>query len=246
MLLLLFHRKSSHDPLFFQKIRNGVTLRLCLGEGMARQNNTLQKFRPVDEILCRLIWATGNGEQTPRTSHTASWLTPYVAAPAIPKVTEQVSVMMPVSYLDLGCFFKCVRYIPPNFNKINHLMSGSIRVRVTLRRRFTASQLILAPDPSSSTTRDFFLHLYPCVRSPSVTSLTRGWICLLWICFAFVKCMYRTYTVECYWEFFLVHYIHVLCQSRLCKTDHVYSTYLMLQRRVSHLKQECGFSEAPV
>jgi hypothetical protein len=22
--------------------------------------------------------------------------------------------------------------------------------------------------------------------------LTKGWVCLLWICFAFVKCMYRT------------------------------------------------------
>jgi hypothetical protein len=33
----------------------------------------------------------------------------------------------------------------------------------------------------------------------------------------------------------LVHYIQVLCQSRLCKADHVYLTYLMLQRQLSHL-----------
>jgi hypothetical protein len=32
-----------------------------------------------------------------------------------------------------------------------------------------------------------------CGHSPYVTSsLTRGWVCVLWICLAFVKCMYRT------------------------------------------------------
>jgi hypothetical protein len=39
----------------------------------------------------------------------------------------------------------------------------------------------------------FFLQLNPCGHRPYVTySLTRGWVCLLWICFAFVKCTYRT------------------------------------------------------
>jgi hypothetical protein len=37
----------------------------------------------------------------------------------------------------------------------------------------------------------------------------------------------------CYWKFLLLHCIHVLCQSRLCKADH---GYLMLpQRQLSHL-----------
>jgi hypothetical protein len=36
-------------------------------------------------------------------------------------------------------------------------------------------------------------------------------------------------------KFFLLHYIQVLCQSRLCKADHDHLTYLMLQRQLSHL-----------
>jgi hypothetical protein len=36
--------------------------------------------------------------------------------------------------------------------------------------------------------------LNPSVHSPHVTSLlTRRWVCLLWICLAFLKCSYRTH-----------------------------------------------------
>jgi hypothetical protein len=35
--------------------------------------------------------------------------------------------------------------------------------------------------------------------------------------------------VACYCKFFILHYVQVLCQSRLCKADHAYLTYLMLQ-----------------
>jgi hypothetical protein len=42
----------------------------------------------------------------------------------------------------------------------------------------------------------FFLQLNSYRHSPCVTSsLTRGWICLFWICLAFVKCTYRTYSM---------------------------------------------------
>jgi hypothetical protein len=41
--------------------------------------------------------------------------------------------------------------------------------------------------------------------------------------------------IACYWKLFLLNYAQVLCQYRLCKADHAYLTYLMLQRRVSHL-----------
>jgi hypothetical protein len=34
----------------------------------------------------------------------------------------------------------------------------------------------------------------------------------------------------CYRKVFLLHYAQVLCQSRLCKADHVYLTYLMLHK----------------
>jgi hypothetical protein len=32
-----------------------------------------------------------------------------------------------------------------------------------------------------------------------------------------------------------MHYIQVLCKSRLCKADHDYFTYLTLQRQISHV-----------
>jgi hypothetical protein len=38
-----------------------------------------------------------------------------------------------------------------------------------------------------------------------------------------------------YRKLFLVHYIQILCQSRLSKADHAYLTYLMLQRQLSQL-----------
>jgi hypothetical protein len=86
--------------------------------------------------------------------------------------------------------------------------------------------------------RPEFLQLSPCGHSPYVTpSLTRGRVCLLWIDLAMlrVRIAYVYIFVTCYWEFFILHYIHTLCQSRLCKADHAYLTYLMLQREVSHL-----------
>jgi hypothetical protein len=61
--------------------------------------------------------------------------------------------------------------------------------------RFTANQFILEPSPLRPTTR-VFSPLNPRGHSSYVTSsLTRGWICLLWIGFAFVKCAYRTHSI---------------------------------------------------
>jgi hypothetical protein len=40
------------------------------------------------------------------------------------------------------------------------------------------------------------LQLNPCGHSPYVTfSLKRGWVCLLWIGLAFVRCIYCTYSM---------------------------------------------------
>jgi hypothetical protein len=47
----------------------------------------------------------------------------------------------------------------------------------------------------------FFLQLNLCCHSPYVTSsLTRGWVCLSWIGFAFVKCTYLTYGIGRTWS----------------------------------------------
>jgi hypothetical protein len=66
--------------------------------------------------------------------------------------------------------------------------------------------------------RFFSLQLNPCCHSHYVTSsMTTGWVCVLWIGFASPLSSVRIAYIACYWEFFLVHYIQVLCQSSLCK-----------------------------
>jgi hypothetical protein len=77
--------------------------------------------------------------------------------------------------------------------------------------QFTTNQFILVSSSLRLTARDFFfLQMNPCGYSPYVTSsLMRGWVCLLWTGFAFVKCTYCIY-IAFYWKFFLEHYIQVL------------------------------------
>jgi hypothetical protein len=100
--------------------------------------------------------------------------------------------------------------------------------------RFTANRFILAPSPLRITIRDFFLQLNPCGHSLYVApSLTRGRDCLLWTGFAFVKCTYRTYSMLLKILAFALY--TSLCQYRLCKSDHAYLTYIILQRQISHL-----------
>jgi hypothetical protein len=77
--------------------------------------------------------------------------------------------------------------------------------------------------------QEILFQLNPYGHSPYVAPpLTRGWVCLLRICLAFVKCTY----IACYWKMFLLHYIQVLCQHRPAswsclyhlRTDHVENT----------------------
>jgi hypothetical protein len=91
----------------------------------------------------------------------------------------------------------------------------------------------LGDKPLRPMTRGLFfcVQLSPCGQSPYVTfSPMRGCVCLLWICLVFCQAH-----ITCYWKFFLLRYIQVLRQSRLCKADHVYLTHLMLQRQLRHL-----------
>jgi hypothetical protein len=54
----------------------------------------------------------------------------------------------------------------------------------------------LAPGSLRLMTRDFYFQLNLCSHNPYVRScLMRGWVCLLWIGFTFVKCTYCTYSM---------------------------------------------------
>jgi hypothetical protein len=79
---------------------------------------------------------------------------------------------------------------------------------------------------------DFFFQLNSCGNSFYVTSsLTRRWVCLLWICLAFRQ-VYISHISHVTENFFLLHYTQVLCQYRLYRADHAYLTYHMLQRQL--------------
>jgi hypothetical protein len=127
----------------------------------------------------------------------------------------------------------CSRWV-----KISRLDFITVRVRVrvgvTLRLGVFHQSIGLGANPIEANDQRVSFKLNPCGHSPCVTSfLTRRWVCLLWTCLAFVKCIYRN--IACYCKFFLLLSIQVLCQSRLCKADHAYLTYLTLQRQLTHL-----------
>jgi hypothetical protein len=68
--------------------------------------------------------------------------------------------------------------------------------RVTLRLAIYRQLVRLGAKPIEAHGQTFFLKLNPCSHSPYATfSPPRGWGCLLWIGFVFVKCTYRTYNM---------------------------------------------------
>jgi hypothetical protein len=110
------------------------------------------------------------------------------------------------------------------------------KVKVTLRLSIYRQSVRLDAKSLEDHDQIFFMQLNPCGHSPYVTSfLTRGWVCFLWIFFPSPLSSVRIAHIACYWKFFLMYYIQVLCQPRICKGDHVYLTYLMLQRQLGHL-----------
>jgi hypothetical protein len=72
---------------------------------------------------------------------------------------------------------------PPN-RVVSH--TPSQKSKLLYDWRFAANQFVLASSPLKLMTRTFFSQLNPFDISPCVTSsLTRRWVCLLWICLAF-------------------------------------------------------------
>jgi hypothetical protein len=102
------------------------------------------------------------------------------------------------------------------------------RVRVTLLLEVCRQSVRISVKPLETHDQRVF-KLHPWDHSPYVTSsMTRRWVCLLWICLAF-RHLERVIENSSFCT------IEVHCQCRLCKADHAYLTYLMLQRQLSHL-----------
>jgi hypothetical protein len=110
-----------------------------------------------------------------------------------------------------------------------HILTDS-KVTVTLQLAVYRQSVRLGVKVLETHYQRFF-RLNPCGNSPYVIfSLTRRWGCLLWICLVF-----RQMCVSHIIRMLFLRYMQILCQYRVCKADHVYLTYLMLQRQLSHL-----------
>jgi hypothetical protein len=91
--------------------------------------------------------------------------------------------------------------------------------------------------------------LNPCTHSPYAAPLTRGWVCLLWIGFNFVKCIYHAYSkllkiLPCALYTSPLSF-HAL-QSRLCLSYLSYATVTATWKVVSLLYFLCLDSPCPV
>jgi hypothetical protein len=107
-----------------------------------------------------------------------------------------------------------------------------VRVRVTLRLTVYCQSVHLDARPLETHDQRFIFQLNFCGTSPyGISSLTRRWVCLLWICLAFRQ-VFISHILHVIEKCLLLQYAQVLCQ---CRADHAYFTYLTLQRQSSHL-----------
>jgi hypothetical protein len=111
-----------------------------------------------------------------------------------------------------------------------------VRVRVILRRVVYRQSVRLAPSHLRLTTSPFsFVFATEPLRSLSLCNiLSDEKMGLTLMNMLVLSSSVRIAHTECYWKFFLLQDMQVH-QSRLCKADHAYLTYLMLQRQLSHL-----------
>jgi hypothetical protein len=98
-----------------------------------------------------------------------------------------------------------------------------VRVKVTLRLAVYHQSVRLGVKPLETQDQILF-QVNPCGHSPYVTSsLTRRWVCLLWICLAFCK-VYVSHIQHVIGNFSFCT-IYKSCQPRVCKADHSSRTY---------------------
>jgi hypothetical protein len=122
-----------------------------------------------------------------------------------------------------------------NLPAVSEPCFARVRVRVTLQLHVHRQSVHLgAKPPGAHDQRLFFLQLNSCGHSSYVTSsLTSGWVWLLWIVSALVECRHRTYSMSLKILPFALYTSPLWAQD--CKADHAYLTYLLLQRQRSHL-----------
>lgn len=98
---------------------------------------------------------------------------------------------------------------------------------------FTVRQLVLAPSLLRLMTRLFLDRTLTAVVLTEHPLWRENAVYLLWICLVLVKSI--NHTLACYRKSFLLRNIRDLCQSKLCRANHVCLIHLMLQRQHSHL-----------
>jgi hypothetical protein len=103
--------------------------------------------------------------------------------------------------LHFPCFISRFHYVRPHFpsqSNIQHKRNGGniSKSKLLYDWRFTANKFVLVPNSLRCTTWDFFSTWALTVTVLMLTSpLTREWVCLVWIGFAFIMRTYHTYSI---------------------------------------------------
>jgi hypothetical protein len=99
------------------------------------------------------------------------------------------------------------------------------KVNVTLRPAVNRQSVHLGSKLRQTHDKIFCFQLNPYSYSPYVTSSLNEKIGLSLMNMLGLSSNVRIAHRACYWKFFLLHYVKVLCQSRLYKADHAYLKY---------------------
>jgi hypothetical protein len=113
---------------------------------------------------------------------------------------------------------------------ISRLFSIKSKSKLLYDWWFTVNQFVLASSHLRLTTRDLFSQLNLCSDSRLCNILSDKKMNLSLVNILGPSSSVHFAHIACYWTFFLLHYTQVLCQYRLCRADHAYFTYLMLQQ----------------
>jgi hypothetical protein len=102
-----------------------------------------------------------------------------------------------------------------------------VRVRVTLRLDVYRQSVRLGAKPLEAHAWSLSIsQLNSYGHNPCVTSsMTRRWVCLLWICLAFVKCTYRTYSMLLKILPFTIYTSSLSVQALQCRSCLSYLAY---------------------
>jgi hypothetical protein len=169
-----------------------VTASKCKAVANSHSYNSVRHALSVVSRLCLYQLLTGNGSQQCRFRNFRVRSLLFSLAWRLSHLTLHGHCLPPNRICPLLASIDSVH---------THLQSRLLRawVRVTVRLTVYRQSVHLEAKLLEAYDHRFFLQLNICSFSRYVTSsLTRSWVCLWWMGFAFVECTYHTYSIGLY------------------------------------------------